>query len=90
MPRHSPNRTSLQLDPALLAPRLVTRRDGLTQRILVAHHDLDFVLTWCRSLLTPNSFSGTRLTWGDINDGHVLLDRRDDTLDDGTFRRSVL
>jgi hypothetical protein len=77
-----------QADPAFLTASLLARQDGLAQRILDAL-DIDFDLVAGLQLLGAGAEFLQRDAAldleADIDDGHVLLDGRDQTLDDGTF-----
>jgi hypothetical protein len=81
----------LELDPALLAAGLVTADDGLAQRVLDALEiDLDLVADLDRRLATarPGEFLEGDPALGlraDVDDGDVLLDRDDPSLDDRAF-----
>ena len=83
-----------ELDPALLAPRLVTRDDRFAERILdPLEIDLDFVAESRRGIAAvigeflerdaPFSLEA------DVDDGHVLFDRDDLALDDCSLERLV-
>ncbi|MET3786711.1 hypothetical protein ABIC24_004338 [Methylobacterium radiotolerans] len=80
----------LELDPALLAARLVARDDGLAERVLdPVDVDLDLVADLQLALAAGTGEFLERDTafrlGADVDDGHVLLDRDDATLDDGAF-----
>ena len=80
----------LELAPAFLAARLVARQHGLAERILDAVEkyldliaDLEFAVA-----AGSCEFTQRHAAFGlqaDIDDGHVLLDRNNDALDDGAF-----
>src|SRR5215203_727827 len=80
----------LELAPAFLAARLVARQHGFAERILdsVEEHldlvpDLEFAV-----LAGSCEFTQRHTAFGleaDVDDGHVLLDRNNDALDDGAF-----
>ena len=83
-----------ELDPALLAPRLVTRDDRFAERVLdPLEIDLDFVADARRRIAAvigeflerdaPFSLEA------DVDDGHVLFDRDDLALDDCSLERLV-
>src|SRR5665213_178838 len=79
-----------ELAPALLAARLVARQHGFAERILdpVEKHldlvaDLEFAFA-----AGSCEFTQRHAAFGlqaDVDDGHVLLDRNNDALDDGAF-----
>ena len=83
-----------ELDPALLAARLVARDHGLAERVLDALQiDLDLVAD-ARRRLAPvvGEFLERDAAFGlqtDVDQRHVLFDRDDATLDDRTFERLV-
>ena len=85
----------LELAPALLAARLVTRQDGFAERVLDALQidldgvaDLDLGLpAGARELAQRDAAFGLR---ADVDDRKVLLDADDLALDDGAFRRAAL
>ncbi len=85
----------LELDPALLAARLVARQDGFAQRVLDALDvDVDDVadLQGGLAALLAEFLEGDAaldLQTG-VDDGHVLLDRDDRSLDHGAFGDIVL
>src|SRR6202171_4557374 len=80
----------LELAPAFLAARLVARQHGFAERILdaVEEHldhvpDLEFAFA-----AGPGEFAQRHTAFGlqaDVDDGHILLDRNNDALDDGAF-----
>ena len=80
----------LELAPALFAARLVARQHGFAERILdpVEEH-LDLVADLELALAArAGKFAQGHAAFGlqaDVDDGHVLLDRNDDALDDGAF-----
>jgi len=80
----------LELAPAFLAARLVARQHGLAERIfdavekhldLVADLELAFAAGPCEFTQRHAAFS----LQADVNDGHILLDRNNNALDDGAF-----
>src|ERR1700688_4157836 len=79
-----------QLAPAFLAARLVARQHGFAERIFDAvekHLDLvaDLEVAFAAG---PCEFAQRHAAFGlqaDVDDGHVLLDRNNDALDDGAF-----
>ena len=80
----------LELAPALLAARLVARQHGFAERILDAVEEhLDLVADLEVALAAgPGEFAQRHAAFGlqaDVDDGHVLLDRNHDALDDGAF-----
>ena len=85
----------LELDPALLAPRLVARDDRLAERVLdPLEIDLDLVAEARRGIAAVigeflEGDAPFRLQ-ADVDDGHVLFDRDDLALDDRSFERFVL
>jgi hypothetical protein len=85
----------LELDPALLAARLVARDDCFAERVLDPV-DVDLDLVADLQLAFPAGASeflecDTAFRLGaDVDNGHVLLDRDDATLDDGPFGDLVL
>ena len=84
-----------ELDPALLAARLVARDDGLAERVLDALEiDLDLVADARRRIaamigefLEGDTALGLQ---ADVDDGHVLFDRDDLALDDRAFEGLVV
>src|SRR6195952_2410148 len=80
----------LELAPAFLAARLVARQHGFAERILDAvekHLDLVAYLEFA-FLAGSGEFTQRHAAFGleaDVDDGHVLLDRNNDALDDGAF-----
>ena len=85
----------LELDPALLAARLVARDDGLAERVLDAVEiDLDLVadgeLAFAAGAGEFLEGDAAFRLGADVDDGHVLLDRDDAALDDGAFGDLVL
>ena len=80
----------LELAPAFLAARLVARQHGFAERILDAvekHLDLVADLEFAFAA-GPCEFAQRHAAFGlqaDVDDGHVLLDRNNDALDDGAF-----
>ena len=80
----------LELAPAFLAARLVARQHGFAERILDAvekHLDLVADLEFA-FLAGAGEFAQRHAAFGlqaDVDDGHVLLDRNNDALDDGAF-----
>ena len=83
-----------ELDPALLAPRLVARDDGLAERVLDALEiDLDGVADARRRLAAViGEFLQRDAAFGlqtDVDQRHVLFDRDDATLDDRALERLV-
>ena len=85
----------LELDPALLAARLVARDDGFAERVLDALEiDLDLVADARRRVAAViGEFLEGDAPFGleaDVDDGHVLFDRDDLALDDRPFERLVL
>ena len=85
----------LELDPALLAARLVARNDGLAERVLDALEiDLDFVADPRRRVAAViGEFLQRHAAFGlqaDVDERHVLFDRDDPALDDGAFEGLVL
>ena len=84
----------LELDPALLAPRLVARDDGLAERVLdPLEIDFDLVAEPGRRIAAViGEFLEGDAPFGleaDVDDGHVLFDRDDLALDDRSFERFV-
>ena len=83
-----------ELDPALLAARLVARDDRLAERVLDALEiDLDLVADLdaafaarAREFLERDAAFGLE---ADIDDGEILLDRDDGALDDGALGHVV-
>src|SRR5260221_1033186 len=80
----------LELAPAFLAARLVARQHGLAERVLDAvEKHLDLVADLEIGLAAgPCEFAQRHAAFGfqaDVDDGHVLLDRNNDALDDGAF-----
>src|SRR6202167_5968283 len=80
----------LELAPALLAARLVARQHGFAERILDAvekHLDLVADLEFAFAAGSCE-FTQRHAAFGleaDVNDGHVLLDRNHNALDDRAF-----
>ena len=85
----------LELDPALLAPRLVTRDDGFAERVLdPLEIDFDLVAE-AGGRVAPmiGEFLERHAPFGleaDVDDGHVLFDRDDLALDDRSLERLVV
>ena len=84
----------LELDPALLAPRLVARDDGFAERVLdPLEIDFDLVAEPGRRIAAViGEFLERDAPFGleaDVDDGHVLFDRDDLALDDRSFERFV-
>src|SRR5271166_2756841 len=83
-----------ELDPALLAPRLVARNDGFAQRVLDPL-EIDFdLIAEARGGVAPvvGEFpkgDPTLRLEADVDDSHVLLDRDDLALDDRSLERFV-
>src|SRR5436853_341376 len=80
----------LQLAPALFAARLVARQHGFAEGVFDAVEEhLDFVTDLEIAFAAgPGEFAQRHAAFGlqaDVNDGHVLLDRNNDTLDDRAF-----
>src|ERR1700674_5580105 len=80
----------LELAPAFLAARLVTRQHALAERILDAvKKHLDLVANLEIAFAArPGEFTQRDAAFGlqaDVDDRHVLLDRDNDALDDGAF-----
>src|SRR6478672_7482584 len=80
----------LELAPALLAARLVARQHGFAERVLDAvEKHLDLVADLEIGLAAgPCEFAQRHAAFGfqaDVDDGHVLLNRNNDALDDGAF-----
>src|SRR6202048_4117758 len=80
----------LELAPAFLAARLVARQHGFAERILDAvEKHLDLVADLEFAFLAGScEFTQCHAAFGlqaDVDDGHVLLDRTNDALDDGAF-----
>ena len=80
----------LELDPALLAARLVAREHGLAERVLDALEiDLDLVADLDLGLpARAGEFLQRDAAFGlqaDVDDGEVLFDGDDRALDDGAF-----
>ena len=85
----------LELDPALLAPRLVARDDRFAERVLdPLEIDFDFVAKAGRRVApVVGEFLERDAPFGleaDVDDGHVLFDRDDLALDDRAFERFVI
>ncbi len=85
----------LELDPALLAPRLVARDDRFAERVLdPLEIDFDFVAKPRRRVASMiGEFLERHAPFSleaDVDDGHVLLDRDDLALDDRSFERLVV
>ena len=84
-----------ELDPALLAARLVARDDGLAERILDALQiDLDLfadlrggIAAIAGEFLEGDAAFGLQT---DVDDGDVLFNRDHAALDDGTFESLVI
>src|SRR5690606_29503756 len=77
-----------ELDPALLAARLFTRQHRLAKRVLDALDvNFDFVARLEFFGLSAELLQrhATFDLQADVDDGHVLFDGRDETLDDRTF-----
>ena len=84
----------LELDPALLAPRLVARDDRFAERVLdPLEIDLDLVAEAGRRVAAViGEFLERHAPFGleaDVDDGHVLFDRDDLALDDAPFESLV-
>ena len=84
----------LELDPALLAPRLVARDDRFAERILdPLEIDLDLVAdARGRVPAVIGEFLERHAPFrleADVDDGHVFFDRDDAALDDRSFERLV-
>ena len=84
-----------ELDPALLAARLVARDDGLAERVLDALQiDLDLVADTRRGIAAViGEFLEGDAPFGlqaDVDDGHVLFDRDHPALDDRAFEGLVI
>src|SRR5450631_1380238 len=80
----------LELAPAFLAARLVARQHGFAERILdTVEEHLDLVAHFKFAFFAgPCEFTQSHAAFGlqaDVDDGHVLLDRNNDALDDGAF-----
>ena len=80
----------LELAPAFLAARLVARQHGFAERIFDAvEKHLDLVADLEFAVLAGScEFTQRHAALGlqaDVDDGHVLLDRNNDALDDGAF-----
>src|SRR6266508_266460 len=80
----------LQLAPAFLAPRLVARQHRLAERVLDALQiDFDGIPDFQFGLAAgTREFANRHAAFGlqtDIDDGEILLDPDDGSLDDGTF-----
>src|SRR3954469_6647649 len=80
----------LELAPAFLAARLVARQHGFAERILdsveehldfVANLEIAFAAGSCELAQRHAAFG----LQADVDDGHILLDRNNNTLDDGAF-----
>ena len=85
----------LELDPALLAARLVARDDGFAERVLDALEiDLDLVADARRRVAAViGEFLQRDAAFGlqtDVDERHVFFDRDDPALDDGAFEGLVL
>src|SRR6185295_16654388 len=85
----------LQLAPAFLATRLVAREHRFAERVLDALQiNLDLVADLDLATASGSGkFAQRDATFGlgaDIDDGEVLLDRDDLTLDDGPFLQAAL
>src|ERR1700722_2801121 len=85
----------LELDPALLAPRLVARDDRFAERVLdPLEIDFDFVAKAGRRVASMiGEFLERHAPFSlkaDVDDGHVLLDRDDLALDDRSLERLVV
>src|ERR1700694_5135315 len=79
-----------ELAPAFLAARLVARQHGFAERVLdpvekhldlVADLEVAFAAGSCEFAQRHAAFG----LQADVDDGHVLLDRNNDALDDGAF-----
>src|SRR6476646_2832511 len=84
----------LELDPALFAASLVARDDGFTERILDALQiNFDDIADLGGGLAArAREFTKSDAAFGlqtDVDDGDVLFDADDRTLDDGTFEGFV-
>ena len=84
----------LELDPALLAPRLVARDHGFAERVLdPLEIDFDLVAEARRRIAAViGEFLERHAPFGleaDVDDRHVLFDRDDLALDDRSFERFV-
>src|SRR6266702_3999332 len=80
----------LELAPTLFAPRLVARQHGFAEGVFDAVEEhLDFVADLEIAFAAgPGEFAQRHTAFGlqaDVDDGHVLLDRNNDALDDGAF-----
>ncbi len=85
----------LELDPALLASRLVARDDRFAERVLdPLEIDFDFVAEPRRRVAPMiGEFLERHAPFSleaDVDDGHVLFDRDDLALDDRSFERLVV
>jgi len=85
----------LELDPALLAARLVARNDRFAERVLDALEvDLDFVADLRRGIAAViGEFLQRHAALGlqaDVDERHVFFDRDDPALDDGAFEGLIL
>ncbi len=85
----------LELDPALLAPRLVARDDRFAERVLdPLEIDFDLVAeAGGRVAAVIGEFLEGHATFGletDVDHGHVLFDRDDLALDDRSLERLVV
>ena len=85
----------LELDPALLAPRLVARDDRFAERVLdPLEIDFDFVAEAGRRVASViGEFLERHAPFSleaDVDDGHVLFDRDDLALDDRSLERLVV
>ena len=84
-----------ELDPALLAPRLVARDDGFAERVLDALEiDLDLVADAGRRIAAViGEFLERDAAFGlqtDVDERHVFFDRDDLALDDRAFEGLVV
>src|SRR5467141_205243 len=80
----------LELAPAFLAARLVARQHGFAERVLdTVEKHLDLVADLEFAFLAGScEFTQRHAAFGlqaDVDDGHVLLNRNNDALDDGAF-----
>ncbi len=85
----------LELDPALLAARLVARDHGFAERVLdTLEIDLDLVAdAWRGVAAMVGEFLERDAPFSleaDVDDGHVFFDRDDLALDDRAFEGFVL
>ena len=84
-----------ELDPALLAARLVARDDGFAERVFDAFEiDFDFIADPGAAIAAmAGEFLERHAALGlqtDIDDGDILFDGDDTALDDRTFESLVL